>query len=409
MEAALSRSEHPGFTSSSNLLMEICGRPPLFSPEQQQLNWLLVFASAVYILSAVANIFSKIPFVVPLFAFAAIYIAFYYLRRFTRTSAGLIANATFTVNSMALILGWLTNNGIEGSVVFFFLSTVVSAMGVFRGRQRVFWTSLTLALFGGLFWMQTLHAEWIVPYPSTAIGRQDLAFSFLLVALYTVGYVGLNAYNLSERRKVADSLLLNILPVAVAERLKYSPAATVAEDHPSVSVLFADIVDFTPLSATMTPEDLVALLNSVFSYFDSLIDKYGVEKIKTIGDSYMVAAGVPTDNPDHAAALIRLALEMRDYVAVHSFRGRTLRIRIGVHSGSVVAGVIGHKKFSYDLWGDAVNMASRMESHGQAGVVQITRNTYELIKDSFACEPKGIVDVKGKGPTEVWHVVAPAT
>lgn len=150
---------------------------------------------------------------------------------------------------------------------------------------------------------------------------------------------------------------------------------------------------------------MVELLNEAFSFFDSLLDKYGVEKIRTIGDSYMVASGVPKGRPDHAQALVRMALDMRDFIAGHTFRnGRQVSFRIGINSGSMIAGVIGKRKFVYDVWGDAVNIASRMESHGMGGMIQITRATYECIKDEFICEPRGTVNVKGKGEMEVWLV-----
>jgi guanylate cyclase len=172
-----------------------------------------------------------------------------------------------------------------------------------------------------------------------------------------------------------------------------------------VSILFADVVNFTPMSALMTPVELVELLNEVFSYFDTLVDKYRLEKIKTIGDCYMVAAGVPRSRSDHAHVLTHMALEVQAYFSGREFWGRQLAFRIGINSGPVVAGVIGHRKFIYDLWGDAVNTASRMESHGVGGQIQITQATYELIKNDFICEPRDLVNVKGKGEMEVWHVV----
>jgi guanylate cyclase len=196
---------------------------------------------------------------------------------------------------------------------------------------------------------------------------------------------------------------LNILPKEIVAILRNEPR-TIADHFEGASILFADVVNFTPLSATMTPTELVELLNEVFSYFDLLIEKYGLEKIKTIGDCYMVASGVPRPRTDHAQVLTAMALEMRDYVSQHEFCGRKLTFRIGLNSGPVVAGVIGRKKYIYDLWGDAVNTASRMESHGQGGIIQITRATYELVKDEFMCEPRGTVNVKGKGEMEVWFV-----
>jgi guanylate cyclase len=201
----------------------------------------------------------------------------------------------------------------------------------------------------------------------------------------------------------SETLLLNILPKEIVSILKNEPH-TIADHFEGASILFADLVNFTPLSATMTPIELVELLNAVFSHFDLLVEKHGLEKIKTIGDCYMVASGVPRPRSDHAQALTAVALEMRDYVNHHEFCGRKLSFRIGLNSGPVVAGVIGRKKFSYDLWGDAVNTASRMESHGKEGNIQITRATYELVKNDFVCEPHGTLNVKGKGEMEVWFV-----
>jgi guanylate cyclase len=149
------------------------------------------------------------------------------------------------------------------------------------------------------------------------------------------------------------------------------------------------------------------MLNEVFSHFDLLVEKHGLEKIKTIGDCYMVASGVPRPRTDHAKALVALALEMDDFVSQREICGHKLSFRMGLNSGPVVAGVIGRKKFIYDLWGDAVNTASRMESHGQGGKIQITRATYELVKDDFVCEPQGTVNVKGKGNMSVWFVTGP--
>jgi len=204
----------------------------------------------------------------------------------------------------------------------------------------------------------------------------------------------------------SEALLLNILPKEIAAILK-NESRTIAEHYDEASVLFADMVGFTPLSAQLPPVEMVELLNDVFSFFDSLLDKYGVEKIRTIGDSYMVASGVPRGRPDHAQALAHMALDMRDYITTHMFRNnQRVNFRIGINSGSMIAGVIGRRKFVYDVWGDAVNIASRMESHGLGGEVQITRATYELIKDEFICEPRGTVNVKGKGEMEVWLVVS---
>jgi adenylate cyclase len=174
--------------------------------------------------------------------------------------------------------------------------------------------------------------------------------------------------------------------------------------------LFADVVDFTPLASRLNAREVVGLLDRLFTSFDELVDRYDVEKIKTIGDCYMVAAGVPKQRPDHAHALAGLALEMRECAKRSLLDGadHDLRLRIGISSGPVVAGVIGRRRFLYDLWGDTVNMASRMESHGTPDTIQITRTTFELLRDDFVIEPIGLVDVKGKGEVETWRLVGPS-
>jgi guanylate cyclase len=202
----------------------------------------------------------------------------------------------------------------------------------------------------------------------------------------------------------SEMLLLNILPKEISEILKDDQQHPIAAHHEEASILFADVVQFTRLSATMTPMELVGMLDEVFLAFDFLAGKHGIEKIKTIGDCYMVAAGVPTHRGDHAEALVEMALDMRAVVAAQSFRGHRLAFRIGINSGPVVAGVIGRQKFIYDLWGNAVNIASRMESHGTDGAIQITRATHDRVAHRFDCEPRGIIAVKGGGDVEVWHV-----
>ena len=203
----------------------------------------------------------------------------------------------------------------------------------------------------------------------------------------------------------AENLLLNILPRSIAEKLKAS-SQTIADQFTSASILFADVVDFTPRSEHLPPAEVVGILDSLFSYFDTLVEKYGLEKIKTIGDCYMVAAGVPTPRPDHARALALVALDMLEAVSSSGAVGVLgLELRVGINSGPVVAGVIGRKRFLYDLWGDAVNIASRMQSQGTPGCIQVTEATYELVKDEFVCEPRGTVPVKGRGDMETWYVV----
>jgi len=205
-----------------------------------------------------------------------------------------------------------------------------------------------------------------------------------------------------------ETLLLNVLPAEVAQRLQSDPNS-IADHFDDTSILFADVVDFTPLSSRLDAREVVELLDRLFTSFDELVDRHDVEKIKTIGDCYMVAAGVPRQRPDHAHALAGLALEMGECAKNCLPEGteHDLRLRIGISSGPVVAGVIGRRRFLYDLWGDTVNMASRMESHGTPDAIQITRATWELLRDDFVAEPSGLVDVKGKGAVETWRLVGP--
>jgi class 3 adenylate cyclase len=207
---------------------------------------------------------------------------------------------------------------------------------------------------------------------------------------------------IERERERADNLLYNVLPAAIAERLKHDPAR-IAEHFDQVTVLFGDIAGFTPMSAEMSPQDLVATLDELFTAFDEIAQRHGLEKIKTIGDAYMAVGGVPTPRADHAQAAARMALEMRDLVAERRFlETRQLRMRIGIHSGPAVAGVIGRKKFIYDLWGDTVNTASRMESHGAPGEIQVTDATRAALGEGWLLEERGTSEIKGKGPMRTW-------
>ncbi|GAB3630506.1 Response regulator PleD [Pandoraea terrae] len=215
---------------------------------------------------------------------------------------------------------------------------------------------------------------------------------------------------------VSERLLLNLLPSPIAQRLKALPEQVagrslqvIADSFPEVTVLFADIVQFSRFSAGMSPERLVALLNEIFTDFDSIADMRGLEKIKTIGDAYMAAAGLPFPAADHAARAAHMALDMIDALTRFNERnGFNLQLRIGINSGAVVAGVIGKRRFIYDLWGDAVNIASRMESHGVAGRVQVTEITRQLLGDAFELEERGSIAAKGAGRLHTWFLVGRA-
>ncbi|MEG4859429.1 adenylate/guanylate cyclase domain-containing protein [Microcoleus sp. K1-B6] len=210
---------------------------------------------------------------------------------------------------------------------------------------------------------------------------------------------------LREEQEKSEKLLLNILPKAIAERLKQNET-TIAEYFPEVTVLFADIVGFTALSAVMNPIELVDLLNKIFSGFDLLCERHGLEKIKTIGDAYMAVGGLPEPRADHADAIAQIALDMQAEIArFNANNNKFFSIRIGIHSGPVVAGVIGIKKFIYDLWGDTVNIASRMESQGLPWRVQVSDTTYNLLKHKYLFQERGMIEVKGKGVMKTYILI----
>jgi len=214
---------------------------------------------------------------------------------------------------------------------------------------------------------------------------------------------------LRKERNKTENLLLNLLPEPIAERLKEEPGV-IADKFEKATILFADLVNFTQISTTMPATKLVYLLNEIFSSFDELTEKHGLEKIKTIGDAYMVAGGIPIARPDHAEASAEMALDM--LVAIEELNVKleaTFDLRIGINSGPVVAGVIGTKKFIYDLWGNAVNTASRMESHGVPGRIQVSFYTYELLRDKYEFEERGSIDIKGQGEMRTYFLTGPKT
>ena len=206
---------------------------------------------------------------------------------------------------------------------------------------------------------------------------------------------------LEREQQKSEQLLLNVLPPSIATLLKDNDR-TIARHHEEASIMFADIADFTQLSASLPPGEVVEMFNGVFTKFDQLTEKHGLEKIKTIGDSYMVASGVPEARPDHAEVLADLALEMMAIATTQTFNGQRLVLRIGINSGPVVAGVIGTRKFSYDLWGDTVNTASRIEEYGLSGEIQVSDATRERIEHRFHFEEREPIEMKGKGLMQVY-------
>jgi adenylate cyclase len=311
-----------------------------------------------------------------------------------------------SVISIHILLGGFAQSGM---VMLFLFASPIYLIVAYKRRQGLLLFLATAAIFIIAAILEPYYLRTSNNLPQSVITAL-LVINCLIVATYMIlGVYYFVWQNEILSRKVlveqakSESLLLNIFPKEIATILK-NENRIIADQFESASILFADVVNFTPMSASMTPAELVELLNEVYSHFDALVEKYDLEKIKTIGDCYMVAAGVPRRRSDHAVVLTQLALDIRDFVSQHEFQGRRLQFRIGINSGSVIAGVIGRRKFAYDLWGDAVNTASRMESHGSGGFIQITENTHSLIQTDFNCEARGKVNVKGKGEINVWYV-----
>jgi guanylate cyclase len=300
----------------------------------------------------------------------------------------------------------------SGGVALWGILAPLGALVFLEVRQAVPWFVAFLVVFvltgiAGELWFTDANLPGAFTSTMLAlniIGTATIAFTVLAIFAGQRN-AALSALRAEQER--SEALLVNILPRPIADRLRAS-GERIADHFVAASVLFADVVEFTPLSQRLAPAEVVGVLDRLFSRFDALVERHGLEKIKTIGDCYMAAAGVPEPGPDHARKAALLALDMRDVVAAWEVDGLPgLELRIGINSGPVIAGVIGTKRFLYDLWGDAVNTASRMESHGVPGEIQITRATYELVKDEFDCRPRGTISVKGKGEMETWYLEGP--
>jgi adenylate cyclase len=309
-----------------------------------------------------------------------------------------------------------------GMQLYYLVATALVVL--FFGTERIFLASA----FGAVAAALVIALEAFVPrdtglQPATTqfgnfIATVVVSCAVLLTIVFYALREAARAEAAAEREyERSESLLANILPAKIADRLKNRTESVIADKYDEASILFADMAGFTEWASDTAPNDLVRFLNRVYTDFDRLVENHGLEKIKTTGDSYMVVSGAPALRSDHAVALAQLALEMRDAATdMHDLRGRSVSIRIGIASGPVVAGVIGTRKFFYDVWGDAVNVASRMESTGDVGRIQVSQGAYERLKDDFVLENRGLIDVKGKGRMPTWFllrrrapaVVAPA-
>lgn len=351
---------------------------------------------------------AAVPYIYIIFSYTTLLIFYHYQR---------YEYFTFTQLVMLLVMPFFMQwviGGFEASsgIAIWAILSPVGALLIVGYRQSVPWFTLFVALVGVSWLLNSTFAASALPIPARL---KDIYFAINLLGTTTILY-GVMSYfqsqrelvmaTLAEEQKKTEKLLLNVLPASVAIKLKNNDFDT-AKDHEAVTIMFADMVNFTQISADMTATSLISLLNEVFTRFDDLTEKYSIEKIKTIGDSYMVVSGAPETRADHAEAIAKMALDIQDILTeISASSGKDLKMRIGINSGPVASGVIGIRKFSYDLWGDTVNMASRMEQHGVPGKIQVTEATYQLLKHKYQFEKRGEIEIKGKGKVTTYFLKA---
>ena len=324
----------------------------------------------------------------------------------------LVAPLVFVTLAYAFLFRTSVQMGTGGGAYLHYLTAGVLGI-IFMGTERVLLTIGVGASAAALI----IAVHLIAPHETGRISSESLFYGNFVtnvvasatilfgIVFYAVRQITRAEAAAEREHERSESLLSNILPPKIATRLKQPERAVIADRYDAASILFADMAGFTARASDTDPEALVEFLNSVFTRLDGLVERHGLEKVKTTGDAYMVVSGVPEPRSDHADALAALALDMRDVLfGLADPKGRAVPIRIGMASGPVVAGVVGSRKFFYDVWGDAVNTASRMESTGEAGKIQVAPSTYELLRERFELEERGLVEIRGKGQMRTWYL-----
>ena len=323
--------------------------------------------------------------------------AFSRLRRLRPFVLIIIGLGLLTIFSGVLTLGGLALSG--GNVIWAIIAPLGAIMLISGRAGLPVYLAVAAVVIAGALLDPIIPADQALPHGATVAATVFNMLGPAAIALGLVRYI--DGQRLIARHE-SDALLRNVLPEPIANRLK-AGERVIADHYEDASVLFADVVDFTPFAEALSPRRTVEVLNELFTEFDHLAERFGLEKIKTIGDAYMVVAGVPERREDHAAVLVEMALAMHRHVtSLEPMDGRKLQIRSGIASGPLVAGVIGERKFSFDLWGDTVNIAARMESSGIPGLIQVTDETCRLVAGRYPFERREGVEVKGKGTMSTW-------
>ena len=387
-------------------------RDPIEQKHVVLLNSLTIFLIIFSIFNVLILIISKVPTISILIS--GIYFILLLVNIYLNSIGKINLSRYYFLLLSHLYLIYITiAQGSQARAHIYFISEIIVIFFIFPHRmRRISIYLVSIVLFTFIFFEIFLDyipalVSWKEPYPNF-----NRILNYITFAILVVGFI---FYIHSTFRKAelevqlehqkSEKLLLNILPRSIIEKLRDKPD-TIAESFEECTVLFSDIVGFTELSRKLPPEDLVNLLNELFSIFDDLAEKFNLEKIKTIGDAYMVAGGIPNKEPYHAEKVAEFALEM--IKAIQKYKennGYPIQLRIGIHSGKAIAGVIGKKKFIYDLWGVSVNTASRMESHGIPGHIQVSEPTYEILKSKFIFMERGILEVKGIGSIKSYFLI----
>lgn len=373
--------------------------------------------NTISLLNAVANIggaFAVMNMKSHLFLFALnfgtgiLFLLFYYLSRFRSLHESLYWPFVLLMLGF-LFVNAMGNAGSRGGAHYYLIAALVIAIILSNKIAR---TLVAIGLFSGttvaLLVLEQIRPEWIATYANEQERFVDIAGNLLFVQVFMAILVQVLTQNLNQERRKSDRLLRNVLPEAIALELKQTDRVQPV-NYQSASVLFTDFAGFTQTVENFTPQQLIEALDRCFSQFDKIVRTNHLEKIKTIGDSYMAVGGVPLTNRTHAVDCVLAALEIEQVIS--GLREKEMaenrpywQIRVGIHSGNLVAGVIGREKFSYDVWGDTVNTASRLESSGVAGRINISFATYELVKDFFDCEFRGKIAAKHKGEIDMYFV-----
>ena len=383
-----------------------------YSIERRLFNTISLLNAVANIGGSFAALISQTPVVLFLLHFGTgiLFAAFYYLSRFKGAYRALYWPFVTLILAF-LFINSLFNAGSSGGAHYYFIPALVIGIILSTKAWR---TMVAFVVFGvttaALFIVEQNHPDWITQYAGPLERMLDVRSNFLFVQFLTGILVVVLTRNLNQERAKSDSLLLNILPASVAEELKSHDSVS-PRHFESASVLFTDFVGFTQIAEGMTPDELIAELDACFSRFDIIARKHKLEKIKTIGDSYMAAGGVPSANRTHAVDSVLAAFEIQRFMMELAEKKKTLnqacwQLRLGIHTGPLVAGVIGREKFAYDVWGDTVNTASRLESSGVAGRINISGETYEQVKGFFVCEYRGKISAKHKGEIDMYFVNA---